>query len=458
MSLRGGFGTLIWMKKPVIIVSFIVFLLVSFLYVFASNNGFRACDLELDKVCFDKELEQYQIEENAVLTIEVNSIEYGEAIKQLWNQVHPNQNSINYVLIDETNTADLMFGTANELALKYDSLMIMEENIQNRRSDISQELNMNGLKFLPLIGEGFAFITNKTELERLVGSWEDSNNNNLHDSFESIESIVNAQANWETDSRALVISLSEPFTLYPYITSSGWRLFEELDSYSPGFEKESFLDSLKFIELLSSVNWNKSEGNLAETYTWDYPDALYNDDFIFSQVSTWMFYDEMDSVHESEWVISSFPKAYETSKESLHSLLTSVSGYALNMNTLYPSAAHELLRLIYSIKGLQVKINTDRDILISDRETLDQLIFNREKQKQFSFAFLEAQSESLIAMEEFPSELATQVFYEIDFENTIQKLWNKEISIQEAQIEIALKSDEWIMRHSKMFEGKLKNE
>jgi len=52
----------------------------------------------------------------------------------------------------------------------------------------------------------------------------------------------------------------------------------------------------------------------------------------------------------------------------------------------------------------------------------------------------------------------SQVFYEIDFENTIQKLWNKEISIQEAQIEIALKSDEWIMRHSKMFEGKLKNE
>ena len=458
MSLRGGFGTLIWMKKPVIIVSFIVFLLVSFLYVFASNKGFRACDLELDKVCFDKELEQYQIEENAVLTIEVNSIEYGEAIKQLWNQVHPNQNSINYVLIDETNTADLMFGTANELALKYDSLTIIDENIQNRRSDISQELNINGLKFLPLIGEGFAFITNKTELERLVGSWEDSNNNNLHDSFESIESIVNAQANWETDSRALVISLSEPFTLYPYITSSGWRLFEELDSYSPGFEKESFLDSLKLIELLSSVNWNKSEGNLAETYTWDYPDALYNDDFIFSQVSTWMFYDEMDSVHESEWVISSFPKAYETSEESLHSLLTSVSGYALNMNTLYPSAAHELLRLIYSIEGLQVKINTDRDILISDRETLDQLVFNSEKHKQFSYAFLEAQSEPLIAMEEFPSELATQVFYEIDFENTIQKLWNKEISIQEAQIEIALKSDEWIMRHSKMFEGKLKNE
>lgn len=458
MSLRGGFDTLIRMKKPVIIVSFIVFLLVSFLYVFASNNGFRGCDLELDKVCFDKELNQYQIEENATISIEVNSVEYGEAIKQLWSQVHPDQNPINYVIVDETKTTDLVFGTSNELALKYDSLSIMDKHIQNRRSDISSELNINGLKFLPLFGEGFAFITNKTELERLVGSWEDTNNNNVHDSFESFESIMNAQADWETDSRALVLSLSEPFTLYPYFTVSGFRLFEEHNSYFPGFEKESFLDSLRFIELLSGVNWNKSEGNLAEFYTWDYPSALYNDNFLFSQVSTWMFYDEMDLVHESEWIISAFPKAYESSKKSLQTLLTSVSGYALNINTLYPSAAHELLRLIYSIEGLQVKINTDRDILLSDKETLDLLVFNSDKHKQFSYAFIETQSESLIAMDDYPSELAAKLYYEIDLEKTIQRLWNKEISVQEAQIEIALKSDEWIMRHSKLFEGKLKNE
>ncbi|NTW90429.1 MAG: hypothetical protein HGA35_00505, partial [Erysipelotrichaceae bacterium] len=51
-----------------------------------------------------------------------------------------------------------------------------------------------------------------------------------------------------------------------------------------------------------------------------------------------------------------------------------------------------------------------------------------------------------------------QLFYNIDLEKTIQRLWNKEITVEEAQIEIALKSDDWIIRQSKLFEGKLKNE
>jgi len=458
LSLRGGFGTLIWMKKPVIIVSLIVFILVSFLYVFASNNGFRTCDLELDQVCFDKELNQYQIEENATITIEVNSIEYGEAILQLWNQVHPDKGSIRYVLINETDTIDLMFGTANDMALKFNSLYTLDKNIENRRSDLSTELNVEGLRFLPLIGEGFAFITNKSELERLVGSWKDSNQNNIHDSFESFESIVNAQKDWNTDSRKLVLSLSEPFTLYPYFTASGWNLFEDYRGYFPGFEKEAFLESLKFIDFLSTVNWNDSEGNVADTYTWDYPDVLYHDNFIFSQVATWMFYEEMDLLHESEWIISSFPKAYESSKDSLKTLLTKVSGYALNINTSYPSAAHELLRLIYSTEGLQAKINSDRDYVLSDKDMLDQLIFNSELHKQFSYAFINTSSESLVAMEDYPSQLASKLYYEIELEKTVQKLWNKELNVQEAQIEIALKSDDWIMRHSKLFEGKFKNE
>ena len=86
------------------------------------------------------------------------------------------------------------------------------------------------------------------------------------------------------------------------------------------------------------------------------------------------------------------------------------------------------------------------------------LVFNNEYIKQFSYAFIESQSESLVAVEDYPSNLAVQLYFEIDIENTIQKLWNKEITVEEAQIEIAQKSDDWIMHKSKLFEGKLKNE
>lgn len=446
------------MKKPVIIVSSIVFLLATFLIVFASNNGFRNCELDTDKVCFDSELEQYGIEENAILTFEVNSTEYGEAIKQLWSKVHPEANAINFVLKGESNTSDVVYLTQNDAALKYDMLYQLDANSINNTPLISSELNLNGNKYLPLVGEGFAFITNKTELERLGYTWADTNLNNLHDSFESYASIINAQASWQTDKRKLVLSLSEPFTLYPLFTSNGWKLFEDYTSYYPGFEKESFLDALKFIKELSSVNWNQTEVNDASNYTWDYPNVLFDDNFVFSQVSSWMYFEEMDLKHTSDWVISAFPKSNDDRTNALHPMLTEVEGYSININTLYPSAAHELIRLIYSVDGLQAKIDNEESIVLSNKESLDGLIFKNSYIKQFSYAFLESQSEPLVAVEDYPNQLAIHLYYDIDIESTIQRLWNNEITPEETQIEITLKADQWIIENTKLFEGKINHE
>ncbi len=458
MSLEGGFGTLIRMKKPVIIISSIVFLLATFLIVYASRDMFKKCDLEVDKVCFNNELNQYNIEEDAVLTIEVPSSEYGEAIKQLWSTYHPDSNPINTVLVGQSNTNDLMYLSQNDAALKFDELYPMTDDLMNDTPQISPELNLEALKYLPMVGEGFAFITNKTEIERLVGSWTDTNKNNIHDSLESYEAIIKAQANWKTDKRKLVLSLNEPFSMYPLFTSDGWRIFEDYSSYYPGFEKETFLESLKFIELLSSVNWNNTEINDAVNYTWDYPSVLFEDNFVFSQVASWMYFDEMDLKHESEWVISALPKAYENSENPLRTMLTKVYGYSINLNTLYPSAAHELMRLVYSTEGLQTKLDYENVILLSNKDKLDALSFKDEHLKQFSYAFIESQSEPLVAVEDYPNHLAIRLYYEIDLESSIHKLWNKEITKEEAQIELATQADTWIMKNSKLFEGKINHE
>jgi arabinogalactan oligomer/maltooligosaccharide transport system substrate-binding protein len=445
------------MKKPVILVSSIIFLLATFLFVFAANDGFRKCDLEQDTVCFDKDLKHYSIEENAVLTLEVNTLEYGEAIKSLWSTLHPEANPLNIVLTNEA-VSDVMILNQNDAAIHYDELLVLDTNIENKRSTISSELNFEGLRFLPISGEGFAFITNKTELEQIVGSWTDTNSNSIHDSFETYESIINAQANWQTDKRKLVLSLSEPYTLYPLFTSHGWKLFNDYSSYYPGFDDEKFVESLQFIETLSTVNWNGSENNEASSYTWDFPNVLFDDNFVFSQVATWMFVEEMDIKHESEWVISSFPKAFNSSESSLHPMLTEVLGYSINSATLYPSAAHELIRIMYTVEGLQAKVNTDHRVILSDKTTLDELNFINPIQKQFAYAFLESESEPLSAVEDYPNILAIKLFYEIDLESTIQRLWNKEITVKEAQIELALKSDQWIIKNSKLFEGKINHE
>jgi len=139
-------------------------------------------------------------------------------------------------------------------------------------------------------------------------------------------------------------------------------------------------------------------------------------------------------------------------------MLTEVLGYSINNTTLYPSAAHELIRLMYSLDGLQEKVNNDGRILLSDKETLDGINFINTTQKQFAYAFLESESEPLSAVEDYPNLLAIRLFYEIDLESSIQRLWNKEITVEEAQIEIASKSDQWIISKTKLFEGKINHE
>ena len=63
-----------------------------------------------------------------------------------------------------------------------------------------------------------------------------------------------------------------------------------------------------------------------------------------------------------------------------------------------------------------------------------------------------------MAVEDYPNHLAIRLYYEIDLESSIHKLWNKEITKEEAQIELATQADTWIMKNSKLFEGKINHE
>lgn len=444
------------MKKPILILLSIAISISLMLALFLGTQALKKCDLEEDLVCYNDELERYEFEEGASLTVEVDNAEYGIALVELWNTTYPDhKDKLMTLLVDEEGAKDIHYVSSHEAALQYDQLYAFNELEFNRPSQISSELNVEGNRFLAYTGDGFVFLTNKTKLEELGYPWVDANNNYLHDEFESFEQIL-AQSETLTQSpNSLVLALNDRFSFYPYLTAYGWHLFDSYSSFEPGFEKEELLNALTFIERLSSVNWEQSESNLAEDYVWDYPLVLSNDQFIFSQASSFMYLNEWDGKHASEWVVSMFPKVDETSTEVLSPLLHDVKGYVLNKDVQYPSFAHEVMSFLSKVDALQAYVDTHEDIPLANLELINEIEFKDERSKQFAMAYQASISEPLIAIQDTPQHLAFALYYDIDVMEVIRRLWNKELSPREAQIELALLSDQWVNAHSKLFEGKL---
>lgn len=444
------------MKKPVLILLAITLSLSLMLALFLGTQAMQKCELEKDLVCYDDALGRYAFELDAQLTLEVDNMEYGRALVALWNATYPEHlDRIKPLLVEEEGYKDIRYLTQNEAALQYEQLYPLINFEFNRPEQISAEMNQEGKRFLAYTGDGFAFLTNKTKLEDLGYAWVDKNQNYLHDQFESFDDIIAQSETLTQDPNGLVIALNDRFSFYPYLTAYGWHLFKGFSSLEPGFEKDEFLDALRLIEKLSMINWKQSESNLAEQYTWDYPLVLSNDTFVFSQVSSFMYLNEWDAKHPSEWVVSLFPKASNASAEPLRPLLHDVKGYVLHKDVQYPSFAHEVMRFLSGTQALQAFVDTHEDVPLANVDLLNELEFKNERSKQFAYAFQNSISEPLIAIQDYPQHLAFALYYDIDVMEVVQRLWNKELSPLEAQIELAMLSDHWVNAHSKLFEGKL---
>ena len=369
----------------------------------------------------------------------------------LWRSRHPKRSDVlTYTLASEAQPSDLLFLTQNQAGFQFDTLSALDMSaLHYDLPMISPELNLTDVRFMPLTGEGFAFITHLTQLEEMGVDISDVNQDNLVDAVDTFEKIQTLQKNWPTDQASFIFSLNEPYSFYPFLTASGWQLFETHDALDPRFEDERFLESLKFIQTLSKLDWNGTKENTAAAYDFAYSHAFQEDDFIFSIVSTWMFVEDYQALTDSKWQVSLFPSMNQDT-EPLTPFLREVKGYVLSSNARYPSASHEVLRLIQSTSGLQSLLDTTNLIPLGSKTQLNQLSFIQDIRKQFALAFTSARSEPLIALEKNVGIPAFSLYFDIDFMPKIQALWNGEMTAEETRNQIMMASDAWLYEHQQI--------
>jgi arabinogalactan oligomer/maltooligosaccharide transport system substrate-binding protein len=299
--------------------------------------------------------------------------------------------------------------------------------------DKTPEINYNELKFIPISAEGFAFVTNVTKLNLLGLPTEDVNQDGLIDSVDTWEKIFALKDMWESQNdKVFPIALNEPYSFYAFLSAGGFNIFKTHQATQAGFDSLEFTESLNFIQKLASINWIKAENNASSAYTWMYDQSLIDDNFIFTLAGSWMNVNEFDLTHPTEWSVSAFPTY---NGKNLNPLIK-LSGFSINRNTYYPSAASELIRILKSIKGMQLLIDHSSLVPLVNDTYMDYLEYPNSHISQFIQSFQNGYTEPIIAFEHNPSKLAFSVYYEIELMSSIRALWDQTLSVQQTQAQI----------------------
>ena len=391
----------------------------------------KPCVAENGVVCYDEETGQFQIEDNAVIRVMVDHEEYGEALVELWNQVHPEYPDVIEPVLASTYDAVSWMQSKTDLALMWssDAAQILgyfqpvnEDLADQLRPYFPQQfgelLNSEALYYVPMSYYGMVFSTNVTMLQELGYAVADNNQDGLVDDFDSFEKLAELAKAWDgtvqrvkdqTVTAILPVSFSDLWSSVVWLSAGGFRFFSSWDALKPGFDSPEFLQALQFLRFLGGYSWYLEEAEVVPDESavaaeaveqpvsdpqpaateavmeeqnrsfselnrqalkegWQYDVYLEKLISPFSMVGTWMFYQEQEEIEQQDFWFSKMPS---WQGQTLSPLAQS-RGYLISAQTEYPSAANEVLRLIRSEAGIQLYLDcTDEIAAVTETDWAD---------------------------------------------------------------------------------------
>lgn len=411
---------------------FIVLVLV----IFIVGCSPKACNPNNQEICLDEVTSRFIIEENAQIRVMADSVGYKEALEELWRTNNPEYKDLLKVEVfgEELSDKDydLVFLTSHQAALYSKDLLVLPEVAQVEiypHLATNFTLDKQGLFFLPITAYGTVFATNKSYLSENGLSVVDENNDGLVDEYDSVEEIYNADMSFP-------ICFDDPLFTRAF-SLLDFELFEN-DPLNT-FNSEEFLAALTSLSEL---------GKLAKSGEWNYEMFFDLDNMPFSQIGTWMYYNNA----KSEVTYSDLPSYLDKHFNQY----AYPSGYSINASTKYPNAALEVLRLMYSKQGLQAYANTSDNLLVYNQEVEtitedDEVIleaYNIEYKTRADQEVARALSHSIMEKYEALEYDLKYRYYDsldiIDYQAVIKDVFNQNISPVDAKTLLEERFQTWI--------------
>ncbi len=357
-------------------------------------------------------------------------------------------------------------------------------------------INVKGYFFVPYNVTGPLFVYNKTLIESLGYSLEDLDNSGLPDSFESWEKIMDLSKELrENPSVVFPLTFEDQNYFYPFLTGGRWTLNFTKNGSNPEFSSNEFKDGLELIEIMGQYVWDQNvatevedtsvtqespseekpqeqtpqeenqnqtdvenqEGNdgeqtpeeptvpmkwinTAESLPWQYESAFFEGKSLFTIASDFNIFDLYETSTKSEYVYAPFPNF----KDHRLTPIAQVEGYVVNSNTKYPSASAEAIRILRTSEFISEYNQNTGKIPVYHRNHIDELNITNEEVLSKVIAYASSDTLPIMALNNNPQVLSKSIYNEIDLMPVLRKLFNGDITVEEAQKEIVLLSEAWI--------------
>lgn len=431
------------------------------------------------KARWDAAKRQFDLEPGAKLKIGVDNDKWGAAIVALWNKVHPEaQGAVEYTMVGSAGAIDQITqlqGEASDVVMVIDgevargaqSLLAMDPILRNVAgkvamqpfySNTNPEIKKGIVKFIPVAYNGMSFAWNKTMMEALKLDTTDKNRDGLPDAFDTWEKIFALAKKWQTDrptyqgkpvNIVFPMSLDEVWSAYSSLTAGGWEIFKEGNPSKPGFDKPEFEKGLEFIKAASDAeisveaNGSKTPG---ASMIWRWDDALNNQTSPFFLAGSWM---DINGAEVKGGYDIHFSRLPTWQGKQLTPFVTA-KGFVINGFTRFPSAASELVRMLYTKEGMQAMIDNSGYIPCLVPNSPISPDFSADPNKaEMSVAFKYNYPEPAGALPNNKAKKGMDVYYNIGLNLLFRSVWDGDKSPAEAQAEAVKLAGEWLASNNK---------
>lgn len=458
------------MKKVLIIILGILLVITGC----QNRNKEDSCVLDGTQVCYGED-GSFLLEEGAVIYIGGLQSEFEEALIQMWDAYYPEYKGligstadketydVASDLLTQERTYDIVY-TSEEMVTYYlDKLRVLEERVYAPTRDNSLLENIVSpldQYFIPYSVEGSAFMYNKTMLETLgIDVTTDADSNGLPDSIDTWEEIFALADIWSQeppvykDKQVLVtfpFALNEMSLSYFMLTSNNFRLFNSNLGNDPGFDRQSFVKALGFIQEIGKHTMASKEVKTkvdketiveivpytTEEYIWQWEDVFNREISPFGVVMPWMTYTEAEGYNTVDYVIAPFP-TYQGSKQAA---FISYNGFAMKANTPYPSATNAVMEFLRNEKVMRLFVQYTNEI---PYKYSDHSLFFTDDRGEWMNALVLGDHISLLALPDNVYVSAMNGYYEIKWSDVLKGLMEQTFTPEYAASVIQERYEKW---------------
>lgn len=430
------------------------------------------------KAQFDTKKGQYKIEAGAKLTLGFDNDAYGQALVALWDKVHPEAaGQVEYLNTGSGDAAkrladlqgdapDVVMSVVTDVPKFAGAFAVIPpelkkmagENLDASFYKTTQALSKD-LTALPLAYDGMSFAWNKTMLTQLKLITGKVTKDNLPVEFDTWEKIFALSKSWAAKRPTYLgkpvnivfpMSLDEVWSGYSSLTAAGWQLFQEGDALKPGFEKDSFLKGLEFIKAASDAKISvEANGALTPgaSMNWRWDAFLNEQSAPFGLVGTWMDIKGATVKGGHELQFSPMP----TWKGQRLTPLLQAKVVVVNAYSRFPSAAAELLRLVYTKEGLQAMVENSGYVPTLKNGAKIAPDFSKEPVKGQMLAAFQTSTITPVTLK-FPANAQKQamdLYYNIGMNQFFKDIWDGAKTPAAAQTEAVSAAAKYIEEQNK---------